>query len=57
MTGTAASGVGTDRDPRHGHDRVDVGFAHAIDDDGDVETVGDERVERQVGRVCVRLLG
>ena len=29
----AALGVGADRDPGHGHDRLDVGLVHAVDDD------------------------
>ena len=53
MARPAALGVGADRDPGHGHDRLDVGLVHAVDDDRDVEAVVDEGVEREVGRVRV----
>ena len=44
-------GVGADRDPRHGHDRLDVGLVHTVDNHGHVELVVDQRVHREVGRV------
>ena len=57
MPGTAALGVGADRDPGHGHDRLDVGLVHAFDDDRDVEPIVDEGVEREIERIAVQLVG
>ena len=56
VTRPARLGVRADRDPGHGHDRLDVGLVHAIDDDRDVELIVDQRVHRQLGRVDVHLL-
>ena len=39
--GTTPLGIRADRDPGHGHDRLDVGLAHAVDDDRDVQPVVD----------------
>ena len=57
MARPATLGVRADRDPWHGHDRLDVGLIHAFDDDRDVEAVFDQGVEREVGRIRVEVVG
>ena len=49
-------GIRADRDPRDGHDRVDVRLGHAVDHDRDVESVVHQRVEREIGRVGAEIL-
>ena len=56
MARPPARGVGADRDPRHGHDRLDVIVGHAIDDDRHVQPVVDQRIERDVRRFGIERL-
>ena len=56
MPGPASLRVGADRDPGHGHDRLDVGLGHAVDDDRDVEAIVHQRIEREVGRLRAEVL-
>ena len=51
-----ALGVGADGDPGHAHDRLDVGLAHAVDDDVGGQPVVGEDVEGVVRRVAAELV-